>query len=185
MGSPRLGAVRCVGSYHGRSTGPAHMSQDRFSNNRSGLHTALSNSLEGSSRQTRSSTTRITSYISTALPMLLAVLVLTLIHPGAVLQGPGSSYPKKLHWWNRGAKREFKRATKEREDWERAAELRSRELLSSLRPVSALATKAKSRATSHFVRCARSELTARSGYIISIWLPRQTGGKHLLKSNYI
>lgn len=61
------------------------------------------------------------------LPMLLAVAILAVVHPGMVLQGPDSSYPKRLHWWNWGKKRELKQATKERQFMEREAEMFARE----------------------------------------------------------
>ncbi|KAF9628944.1 putative rta1 domain protein [Lasiodiplodia theobromae] len=61
------------------------------------------------------------------LPMLLAVIVLAVVHPGMVLQGPDSSYPKRLHWWNWGKKRELKQAAKKRQVMERETEMLARE----------------------------------------------------------
>ena len=34
-----------------------------------------------------------------ALPMLLALMLLNIVHPGLVLKGPGSSFPSGVKWW--------------------------------------------------------------------------------------
>lgn len=61
------------------------------------------------------------------LPMLLAVIILAVVHPGMVFQGPDSSYPKRLHCWNWSKKRELKQAAKERQVMERETEMLARE----------------------------------------------------------
>jgi hypothetical protein len=63
-------------------------------------------------------------YVFDAAPMLLALVIMNFAHPGRILVGPGSEFPKGL---SRKEKREAKRARKEEQKAEKAMKKKEKE----------------------------------------------------------